>query len=51
MVPRAQLEHFRIMRVLPTLAQRLSLGLGAELNGAALTKIFQNALEVKIVSD
>lgn len=51
LVPRAQLENYRIMRILPTVSHRLGLGARAELNGAALAKIFQNVLEIKIVSD
>lgn len=48
MVPRSDLEQYRIMRILPTAAHRLGLTSGQELNGTALAKIFQSALEVRL---
>jgi hypothetical protein len=48
LIPRADLENYRIMRSLPTAAYRLGLHGSDELNGLALTKLFQSVLEVII---
>eukprot|EP01039_Chlorochromonas_danica_P003277 gene3277-3594_t len=51
LVPAAQHDNFRIMRVFPSAIHRLGLNGAQELNGSVLAKVFQTALEIKVVSD
>ncbi len=46
MMPKAELENYRIMRALPLTVNRLGLKMIHELNAEHLTRILENALQV-----